>query len=105
MQKKLYNLIIPFPRSLFKNDYSLFTKDNLSGFLIRFVYVDYLLLMGMNETEILALKRSFDLTFTIKDLGEACFFFSQEICRISHGILVNQCKYILDILFYVGMIG
>ena len=38
------------------------------------VYVDDLLLMGTNETEILTPKRSLDSTFTIKDLGEAKLF-------------------------------
>lgn len=54
---------------------------------------------------IVDLEHALGSTFTIKDLSEARFFLWLEICDTSHGILVNQRKYVLNILIDVGMMG
>lgn len=52
-------------------------------------YVDGMLLIDTNVESIAKLKAKLHSTFIIKDLGEARFFLSLEICCISQGILLN----------------
>jgi len=86
-----------------KSDYSLFTK--VSGGLCTFilVYVDDLLITGDDSQNIVQIKSLLHEAFTIKDLGLARYFLGIEIARSSSGTLLNQRKYILDILSNVGL--
>ena len=62
------------------------------------VYVDDLLFIGNNETEIAALKSFLDDTFKIKDLGYANYFLGIEILRSDQGLLLKQRKFSLELL-------
>ena len=87
-----------------KNEYSMFTKGTFTkDFTVILVYVDDVLLSGNNEDEIKRIKQGLDQTFTIKDLGLMKYFLSLEIARTKDGILLNQRKYILDILISLHM--
>jgi len=55
--------------------YSLFVKKYNSKFNVVLVYVDDFLITGNSITAIESLKRFLQEVFTIKDLGEANFFF------------------------------
>ncbi|KAH9608876.1 hypothetical protein KSS87_002365 [Heliosperma pusillum] len=50
------------------------------------------------ENEIQEVKMGLDKTFTIKDLGHMRYFLGLEVDRNETGIILNQRKYILDIL-------
>ncbi|XP_021744666.1 uncharacterized protein LOC110710650 [Chenopodium quinoa] len=86
-----------------KKDYFMFTKEQNGKQAIILAYVDDLLITGDNLEEIERLKANLDSEFTIKDLRELRFFIGIEVDRNEHGTLLNQRKYILDILKNVGM--
>ena len=39
----------------------------------------------------------------MKDLGEPHYFLGMEVIRTPEGILINQCHYVLSMLFKFGM--
>jgi len=86
-----------------KQDYSLFTRSDEGKFLVVLVYVDDILITGSDGGGIVSVKAALHKAFTIKDLGEARYFLEVEISRSAKGILVNQKKYILDILLDAGL--
>jgi len=86
-----------------KRDYSLFTKGSGFNFIAVLVYVDDVLITGENNPDIQLLKEALDKAFTIKDLGCMRYFLGIEVARSSAGTLLNQRKYILDILKVDGM--
>nr|XP_021861029.1 uncharacterized protein LOC110800052 [Spinacia oleracea] len=79
-------------------DCSMFTRENGKDFTIVVAYVDDLLVTGSNILFIEEVKRTLDNKFTIKDLGELKYFLGIEVTRTDKGILLNQRKYILDLL-------
>ena len=82
-----------------KQDYSLFVKKDKNGdFTAVVAYVDDLLLTGNLLSNIKIVKESLHEAFTIKDLGELAYFLGIEVSRTASGILLNQRKYILDLL-------
>lgn len=82
-----------------KQDYSIFTKTELNGdFTDVVVYVDDLLINGNSLSQISFVKQSLHEASTIKDLGHLKYFLGIEVTRTASGILLNQRKYILDLL-------
>lgn len=67
------------------------------------VYVDNLLITGDDIDYIEKLKKDLDDEFTIKDLGEMRFFLGLEVSRTEKGTMLNQRKYILDIVRDEGL--
>jgi len=88
-----------------KSGYSLFTRVQQDLSIFGLVYVDDLLITGSDSAGIAHLKQALHNKFTIKDLGLARYFLGIEISRSSQGTLLNQRKYILDILSDAGLIG
>ena len=76
----------------------MFFKQAGSKISIALVYVDDLLLTGDDEEEICKLKQNLDKAFTIKDLGSLRYFLGIEIARREQGTVINQRKYINDLL-------
>ena len=67
------------------------------------VYVDDLLISGDDEDGIKLLKHKLDAAFTCKDLGQMRYFLGMEVSRTAQGTMLNQRKFILDILSNAGM--
>ena len=88
-----------------KSDYSLFTRTNQGLLICILVYVDDLLITGNDVLGITHLKQALHQTFTIKDLGIARYFLGIELSRSSTGTLLNQRKYVMDILLDAGLTG
>jgi len=88
-----------------KSDYALFTRGSLTGFTIVLTYVDDLILVGNNLSEITQLKSLLHNKFGIKNLGPLRFFLGFEITRYSKGISLNQRKYALDLLQDTGLLA
>uniref|UniRef100_A0A803KSH2 Reverse transcriptase Ty1/copia-type domain-containing protein n=1 Tax=Chenopodium quinoa TaxID=63459 RepID=A0A803KSH2_CHEQI len=61
-------------------------------------YVDDLLITGSDSKIISSLKEDMHFAFTIKDLGSLKYFLGIEVSISSSRILLNQRKYILDLL-------
>ncbi|XP_019104832.1 uncharacterized mitochondrial protein AtMg00810-like [Beta vulgaris subsp. vulgaris] len=76
----------------------MFTKQDGQHFTIIVAYVDDLLLTGSDLPIIQLIKQALDSAFTIKDLGELTYFLGIEVSRSPAGILLNQRKYIVDML-------
>ena len=78
---------------------TLFVKHSTNGRLaILIVYVDDIAATGNHDKEISHLKYLLCKEFEIKDLRHLRYFLGMEVACSSHGILVSQCKYVLDLL-------
>ncbi|XP_075079980.1 uncharacterized protein LOC142165297 [Nicotiana tabacum] len=80
------------------NDYSLFTKLYDGCLTVVVVYVDDILVSKDSLSEIDSLKRFLDAQFKIKDLGEIHYFLGLEVVKQSSGFLINQHKFLQDLL-------
>ena len=56
-------------------------------------------------TDMNRLKTSLAKEFEIKDLGALKYFLGMEVIRSKKDIMINQWKYILDLLKETGMSG
>lgn len=88
-----------------KHDYSLFTYHGTSCCVYMLLYVNDMLLTGSNEAFIQQTKRQLGDKFTIKDLELARFSLGLELCWTDQGVLVNQRKFILDVLQDARLFG
>ncbi|CAM8942988.1 unnamed protein product [Rhodiola kirilowii] len=88
-----------------QNDHSLFTLTNSDEFIALLVYVDDVVLTGTNLELISAVKSFIHSRFKIKDLGHLKFFLGLEVARSDSGLLLNQRKYVLDLLADTGLLG
>jgi len=87
------------------HDYSLFTLHKGEDLVIVLVYVDDLLITGSNTQLITEVKKSLHRQFKLKDLGELKFFLGIEVLRSSEGVILNQRKYILELIADAGLTG
>ena len=69
------------------------------------MYVDDVLITGQDTIVVLDLKQALDQAFTIIDLGHMRYFLGTEVARSSARTLLNQRKYIIDILQDAGLTG
>ena len=87
-------------------DHTMFYKHSSEGKItILIVYVDDIILTGDDCGEMNRLKKRLAEEFEIKDLGALKYFLGMEFARSKEGIIVNQRKYILDLLDETGMLG
>ncbi|CAM8937311.1 unnamed protein product [Rhodiola kirilowii] len=89
-------LAFGFHRSL--NDYSLFTLERGSDFILLLVYVDDVILTGTSQLLIDEIKSYIHQLFKIKDLGVLKYFLGLEVARSHDGIFLHQRKYALELL-------
>ncbi|XP_022856859.1 uncharacterized protein LOC111377935 [Olea europaea var. sylvestris] len=87
------------------HDHCLFLKHSSDHSLFLLIYVDDVLITRTYESDIISVKKYLHSQFTVKDIGVAKYFQGLEIARGEKGTYVNQRKYILDIIKYVGLIG
>lgn len=88
-----------------KSDYSLFMKQDQGHHLYILVYVDDIL-VGSDCPELLSSFKVFLAdTFKLRDLGVPHYFLGLELARSSQGIVLNQRKYVLDLLIEFGYLG
>ncbi|CAL1378863.1 unnamed protein product [Linum trigynum] len=80
------------------NDPSMFTGQNAQGNTVLLLYVDDMIVTGSDTERIKELTQSLHAAFNLKELGEASYFLGLEIHRSAAGLLVNQQKYISDLL-------
>lgn len=80
------------------SDYSFFTEGSGNSLVIVVVYMDDIILTGVDISEISSLKAFLDLQFKIKDLGSLNYFLGIEDLHTSSGVLLHQKKFIYDLL-------
>ena len=69
------------------------------------VYVDSIIVIGSYLEEMKLLKEILTREFEIKDLGNLKYFLGMEVVRSKKGIVVSQCKYVMDLLKETRMLG
>lgn len=89
----------------FYADYSLFTYTADDVFLYVLIYVDDLLITGNSLSSITKFKTYLNSYFYMKDLGHSKYFLGIEVTRNCFSIYLCQCKYVLEILFEIGLSG
>ncbi|XP_019227336.1 PREDICTED: uncharacterized protein LOC109208658 [Nicotiana attenuata] len=87
------------------HDYSLFTKRKNEDFVAVLIYVDDLLITGNSTQFINETKEVLHQQFKVKDLGDLKYFLGIEVLRSKSGILLNQRKYCLQLIFDLGLGG
>jgi len=101
---KLSSSLLSFGLHLSKVDYSLFTKNTTTGYIVVLVYVDDMLITGDNLQLINQIKDHLQKWFQTKDLGDLRYFLGLEITRSKQGIYISQRKYVMDLFKDTGML-
>ena len=65
------------------------------------IYVDDLIITGINKDEIADVKRVLGAELDMKDLGELKYFLGIEVVWTPQGIWMLQRQYVLDMLNWV----
>lgn len=84
-------------------DHLLFIKKKGNDIVTILVYVDDMLVAGSSISTFKETKTSLHVAFKIKVLGTLKFFFGMEFHISSKGILIDQRKYVLEIISELGI--
>ena len=84
---------------------SLFIQRQRDCTVYFLMYVDDLIITGSDPTVVSRIIRQLDSTFSTKDLGILLFFCGIEAIPTTNGLLLSQCKYVLDLLAKHNMVS
>ncbi|XP_049358902.1 uncharacterized protein LOC125823596 [Solanum verrucosum] len=87
------------------HDYSLFTKHCGNDIVVILVYVNDLMITRNSQQLIDDGQKTLHSKFKVKDLGQLRYFLGIEVLRSEKEILLNQRKYILELLSTVRITG
>jgi hypothetical protein len=87
-----------------RSDSSLFIFKDSDVTMYVLIYVDDIIITCSKTSEIDALLHSLTADFAVKDLGNLNFFLGVEVIPNSHGAMLSQQRYILDLLTRTKMI-
>ena len=90
---KLHSSLLSRGYAISKNDCSLFYKKNGTSVIFVTVYVDDILVVGNDTSEITNVKQFLDSTFKIKNLGKLHDFLGPEFTHVPDGIILSQKKF------------
>ena len=96
--EKFRSTLLFFSFTQSQYDSSLFLHTSTSGIVILLVYVDDIIVTGIDCGLITKLQQLLHATFHMKDLGQLTYFLGLEVHYRSHGLFVNQHKYIQDLI-------
>ncbi|XP_035548677.1 uncharacterized mitochondrial protein AtMg00810-like [Juglans regia] len=105
LRKSLYGLKQASRFVQSQADHSLFTLITATNLTIVLVYVDDILVVGNDLSQVTYFKTIISTHFKTKDLGPLKYFLGLEVARSPSGIFLNQRKYALDILTDSGLLG
>ena len=103
--QKFTNALLNLGFKQSRADYSLFIHKQGNSFVATLIYVDDVIIVGNDMGKVQATKDDLNNKFSIKDLGNLKYFLGIEVARTSEGLVLNQRKYILDILKDCGLQG
>ncbi|KAI4305263.1 hypothetical protein L6164_028637 [Bauhinia variegata] len=88
-----------------RSDASLFVfkRGELTAYFL--VYVDDLLLTGNSSKFLNEFQSALSLKFSLKDLGFPSYFLGMEVLPTTFGLILNQHKYLRDLLHRFDMDG
>lgn len=102
---KLTEALLEAGYSQSAHDHSLFIKKEGADSAAILVYVDDLLITGNSSQLIQEAKTTLHANFKMKDLGSLKYFFGIEVLKSKDGILLNQRKYIQQLISEAGLSG
>ncbi|CAL1356682.1 unnamed protein product [Linum trigynum] len=101
--QKFTQALLQFDFVQSRADHALFIHQRGSSYVAALIYVDDVILAGNDLPFINRVKTYLHERFTIKDLGTLKYFLGIEVARSPRGIVLNQRKYVLDILADTGL--
>lgn len=84
-------------------DHSLFFKNSSAGLVMVLVYVDDILVTRDSSDEVFHIIDLLKTKFKLKHLGQVKYFLGIEVQTSSDGFVLNQQKYLLELLQKTGM--
>lgn len=96
-------LLVNFSQSPY--DPSMFLHCTSTGITVLLVYADDIIITGMDITIIKELQGSLHQSFHMKDLGPLTYFVGLEVHQSEKGLLLDQHKYIVDLIDMVGLLN
>ena len=101
--EKFRSTLLSFSFTQSQYDSSLFLHTSTSGIVILLVYVNDIIITGTDCGLITKLQQLLHATFYMKDLSQLTYFLGLEVHYRSHGLFVNQHKYIQDLMTLAGL--
>ncbi|XP_049393432.1 uncharacterized mitochondrial protein AtMg00810-like [Solanum stenotomum] len=91
------------PISDSKYESSLFLRKTSAGCVLLLVYVDDIIITGIDSSLITSLQQQLKDSFHMKDLGTLTYFLGLEVHYNSLGVFLNQHKYTQDLIALAGL--
>ena len=100
--KKFDNAMMSNEFRINECDKCVYVKNTTSGYVIVYLYVDDMLIMGSNNNIIKATKRMLNSKFDMKHLGVVNVILGIKITRTSNRLVLSQLHYIKKVLEKFG---
>ncbi|XP_031120833.1 uncharacterized protein LOC116024069 [Ipomoea triloba] len=101
--EKFRNTLLTFSFTQSQYDSSLFFHKTTTGMVFLLVYVDDIIITGNDNGLITKLQNMLSSTFKMKDLGHLTYFLGLQVHYGDHGFLLNQHKYIHNLIELAGL--
>ncbi|KAK8936891.1 hypothetical protein KSP39_PZI011750 [Platanthera zijinensis] len=86
-------------------DYTVFFRRSGFHTIMLVVYMDDIIIMGNDESDIAQLKTRLGKEYEVKYLRQLRYFIEIEVARSAGEIVLSQRKYVLDLLKEASMLG
>ncbi|KAI4351259.1 hypothetical protein L6164_005635 [Bauhinia variegata] len=103
IQVLIESLLVMAQKSRFDASFFVFKHGELITYFL--VYVDDLLLTGNSSKLLHDFQSALSLRFSLKDLGFPSYFLGMEVLPTKFGLILNQHKYLRDLLHRFDMVG
>ena len=88
-----------------KSDHSIFYQRSTRATILLVVYVDDIVIIVSDTSDILSLKSFLQSQFHTKELGVLTYILGTEAMRDKKGIFMSSRKYVLDLSRETGKLG
>ena len=83
----------------------MYRRSNKKSFLLVVVYVDDLVISGLDVSDINQFKQEMKKNFSMSDLGLLSYYLGIEVKQGGGGITLSQSSYALKIVEFAGMLN